>query len=167
MFRSLIIVTLLATQLLAGSAGAAFLCVCNDGSSVCICPGPDACTCCRESCERSPESCADKPSNEAVSERCCENCADDPVKSDVFFAVDSAPCGCTYIPLVAESVQPTTLTRSAIMDTVEWYVHFVALLPTSVGRDEVDMRPPPWHWLQPRAIPDFSLTVILTVVIRC
>ena len=167
MFRSLIIVTLMSTQLLAGSAGTAFLCVCNDGSSVCVCPGPDACTCCRESCERSPENCLDSTSREAESDHCCGNCADDPVQSDVFFAVDSVPCGCTYIPLMVESVQPTTMTRSAIMETVERYSLIVSLLPTSVGSDEVDMRPPHWHWLQPPAVPNFSLTVISTVVIRC
>jgi hypothetical protein len=29
------------------------------------------------------------------------------------------------------------------------------------------MRPPSWRSLQPPAVPDFSLTVISTVVIRC
>lgn len=167
MSRSLTMVTLMATQLLSGSAGAVFLCVCNDGSSVCICSGPDACTCCGESRERSPERCLDKPSTEAESKHCCGACADDPVQSDVFCADDRAPCGCTYIPLMVEPVQPTTMARSAIMETFERYSLLDSLVPTSVGSDELDMRPPGRRSLQPPAVPDFTLTVNSTVVIRC
>ena len=165
MFRSLIFVAMMATQLFARSAGAVFLCVCNDGSAVCICPGPSACTCCGKYCEGSIERCVNKTSREAEPERCCENCAETPAKEDVFPAID-APCGCTFFPLMVESDQPTTMIRCAAME-VEWNSHLVALLPTCVEIDELDLRLHQWRMLPPLASPDFFLTVISTVVIRC
>lgn len=166
MFRSLIIVALMATQLFARSAGAVFLCVCNDGSAVCICPGASACTCCGKSCEGPTERCVNETSGEAEAESCCENCDDAPPKEDVFPAID-APCGCTFFPLTVASDQPTTMIRCAKMEVVEWYSCFVALLPTWVERDEFDVHLQQWRTLPPLANRDFFLTVISTVVIRC
>lgn len=170
MFRSLVILTLVAAQLLVGSAGAAFLCVCNGDNSVCICAGPDACTCCRDQDRRDSDrsdSCGENRSCPANSKCSCAGCDEESIEDASLSDVRNAPCGCTYFPIMVESDQPNTVSRSAILETLEQCSALFALPSGLADRDLVVARPARCSWYHESVAPDFLLTVISTVVIRC
>jgi len=65
MAKSLLILMLMTTQLLAGSGGSVYLCISNDGSYCCFDTGPESCMCCHEEQE------------EIVHDPCCGGCQED------------------------------------------------------------------------------------------
>lgn len=167
MAKSLLILMLMATQLLAGTCGLLHLCISDDGTYCCIDAGPESCTCCQKHSEAVPEACCDEHAVDAVSETCCEHCEEESTEPDTQTSVAGDPCGCTHIPLMVSSSQPTTIVRSTISESVERYTLLVAWLPSLVGSDAVDGPSPHLRWFGPPVVPDFALTVISTVVIRC
>ena len=166
MARSLLILMLMTTQLLAGSSGSVYLCISNDGSYCCFDTGPDSCTCCHDE------------QKEVVRHTCCGGCEKDgdhalwshheegqPVcLDDIFVAGD--PCGCTHIPVVMSSDQPTNVVRSSSSVDGERLISLIAVLPTLVFDHHVTAHPP-LRRADPPELPDFALTVVSTVVIRC
>ena len=167
MARSLLILMLMATQLLSGSCRSLNLCISNDGAFCCIDGGPESCTCCQKHNERLPESCCDEHARDAVSDTCCEHSEEESTEADAQGSVAGSPCGCTHIPLMVSSSQPTTIARSALNEFVERNSLFVAWLPSLAASDAVNATSLHMRWFEPPVVPDFALTVISTVVIRC
>lgn len=166
MAKSLLILMLMAMQVLAGTCGSLHLCISNDGSYCCIDAGPESCTCCHKHGEAAHNACCDEPACEAVPEKCCEHCDEESTEPDAQCIVAGDPCACTHIPLIVSSSQPTTIARSTINESIERCSLLIAWLPSLVGSDAVAPLPH-LRWFEPPVVPDFALTVISTVVIRC
>lgn len=167
MAKSLIVLVLMTTQFLTGISGSVYLCISNDGSYCCIDAGPASCECCHEPVEPSHDACCAEPGCEVASEFSCEAHDEDSPQPDrhSFAAVD--PCGCTHVPVMVSSDQPTTVARSSTAVDVERLSLLIAL-PLTLGSGlEIAVPSPHIHWSGPPAVPNFSLTVISTVVIRC
>lgn len=167
MAKSLLALVLITTQFLAGNCGSLHLCICNDGSYCCIDAGPAFCTCCQMHGEASHDAGCDDHCCAAVSERCCEHCDHDSTSPDAPDSVAGDPCGCTHFPLVISASQPTTTPRSTIHDAIERNALHIGWQQTRAG-NEADVAPLLHRQrLGPPVVPDFALTVISTVVIRC
>lgn len=113
MFKSLLILMLTTTQLLAGSSGSVYLCIKNDGSFCCLDAGPETCRCCEEEIEeiavveKKPSGCS------CCSESACPTLpAEESAPSSSFeLALESNdPCGCTHI-LIAQDEAQSSLPR--------------------------------------------------------
>lgn len=167
MAKSLLILMLMTTQLLAGSCGSVHLCISGDCSFCCLDAGPDSCTCCQKHTEDPSEAGCDEYADEALSGKCCGHCEVGSTEPESQFAVATDSCGCTHIPLVVSSGQPTTVVRSTVSESVEWYSLLIAWLPTLVFDGNAITRVPPMRWHESPAAPDLALTVISAVVIRC
>lgn len=168
MAKLLIILMLMTTQLLAGTCRSMHLCISNDGSYCCIDAGPDSCTCCQKHSEGVPEACCDEHAGDEVSEKCGEHCEEEITEPDAQSSVAGDPCGCTHIPLMGSSSHPTiTPARTTINESIERCSLLVAWLPALFARDAAVAPSPHLRWFDPPVVPDFSLTVISTVVIRC
>jgi len=69
---------------------------------------------------------------------------------------------------MGSSSYPTiTPARSTINESIERCSLLVAWLPALFARDAAAAPSPHLRWFDPPVVPDFSLTVISTVVIRC
>jgi hypothetical protein len=167
MAKLLLILMLMATQLLSGKCGSRHLCISNDGSYCCIDAGPQSCTCCQKHSEEVPYACCDERARGTVSEKCTEHCEEESTEPAAQSTVAGDPCGCTHIPLRVSSSQPTTIARSTINESIERNSLLVAWLPSLGGSDAVVAPSPHLRWFEPPLVPDFALTVISTVVIRC
>lgn len=167
MTKSLLILMLMTTQLSSGSGVSVFVCIRNDGSCICLDSGPTSCTCCKkhDGCQH----CACHPDTdceETVASNC--GCHDNESPKPVqfgFLAGDS--CGCTRFPVMVSSNQPTTITRSTIPVEVDQLALLAAWLPTLCSGVQVVSTQPHLGWRGPPTVPDFTLAVISTVVIRC
>ncbi len=165
MAKSLLILMLLTTQILAGSGGSLYLCIKNDGSGFCFDTDIAACTCCHKEvtkqiacvgcgCE-SAESCRELEEQEAC-------------KAKHHGLLASEPCGCTHIPVMVSGEQATTVARTLVTTESERLTLLLAWLPSSSIVDQLaESDPPRWRWNGPPAIPDFALSVVATTVIRC
>lgn len=165
MVKSLLILMLVMTQLLAGSGDSVYLCIGNDGSysihaeSAPCAPGQVTCGSGCHSCndaspgqqERSP--CGNHPGDRAVFQ------TGDPL-------VLAGTCDCTHIPVVMASDQPTRTTRNSIAVDFEWLSSLLAQAPTiDIAYQSVLQLT--FHCYDTSTVPDFTLTVVSTVVIRC
>lgn len=173
MIRSLLILMLVTTQLLAGNCRSLHLCLSDDGSYCCIDAGPETCTCCQKHTDVPHDNCCDKlaePLCEAVAQNCCshhEQAAPEPEDQhcqDAMAAGDS--CKCTHIPLIVCSATPADL-RDTARQSIE--PHSIGIPWQSGGFNGLAAAPPLPHvrWSGPPVIAAFDLTVISTVVIRC
>uniref|UniRef100_A0A7C2NYS7 Secreted protein n=1 Tax=Schlesneria paludicola TaxID=360056 RepID=A0A7C2NYS7_9PLAN len=163
MVKSLLILMLVATQLLSGSSGSVYLCVKSDGTCCCLDSGPVSCNCCHDHGEL-PQALADSG---------CDNVAchchdrDGVRQAEQSAALVDDGCGCTHIPLIVAVEQPARIVRTALATDVERLAQLVAWLPALHVGDDVPVLWPPTTGSQPTGVPDFALTVISTVVIRC
>jgi hypothetical protein len=156
MAKSLLILMLVTTQLLAGHSGTLYLCVSDDGSFCCIDTGSASCVCCHDEEKSAHASCCSDP-----------ECEEKPTESQQLGLSAGDPCGCTHIPVMVSADQPATVSRSSIMTESERLSLHIALLSASFVYVEVVAPSPHLCWSGPPAVPDFALTVISTVVIRC
>jgi hypothetical protein len=165
MAKSLIILMLMTTQLFAGSGESVYLCISNDGSYCCLDAGPETCTCCRNHEEPSEDACC---SNAACAgEVACGHHDETSPCPNYFGRIASDPCGCTHIPVMSSAAKPTTIARTSVRAEAERLALLDACLPTCfIGVDAATLSPH-LRWTGPPAVPDFTLTVISTVVIRC
>lgn len=168
MAKSLLILMLMTTQLLAGGGGSVYLCISNDGTCCCIDAGPASCTCCHEQETIQHDTCCAEPGCEVASESCCEFHEEGSPSSNHYGVVAVDSCGCTHIPVMVSSDQPTTVTRSSMTTDAE-RISLLVALPLSLGSG-FEISAPSLHFRwngPPTTVPDFALTVISTVVIRC
>jgi len=157
MAQSLLILMLVTTQLLAGNSGTVYLCVSNDGSYCCIDTGSTSCECCHDEQEAAHDACCSDPA-----------CGDEapPFRQQGLLAGD--PCGCTHIPVLISADQPATVVRPSNRTESERLALLVAWLPSLFLGSQVGVLTSlPTRWSGPPAAPDFALTVISTVVLRC
>lgn len=168
MFKSLLMLMLMTTQLLAGSGGSLYLCVSNDGYYCCIDTGPASCTCCHEQEEIPHDICCSDPACEEESAASCYERHEDEAPEPQLGLLAADPCGCTHIPVTLSADQPTTVARFSITTESERLALLLAWLPSLHVDDEVvPLTSPHFRRSDPSAGPAFALTVISTVVIRC
>jgi hypothetical protein len=162
MARSLLILMLMTTQLLAGSGASVYLCI-GSGGSYCLDAGPDSCTCCHEEHGNTGDGCKHEHGDSA-----CNHHDQDPqpiqLGTDGLTAVDQ--CGCTHIPVMLSSDLPTSTARTSVTLDVERLASLVAL-PLECRVNEWLVDQPAFHRSDPPPVATFTLTVVSTVVIRC
>lgn len=164
MARPILILMLMMTQLLSGTGVSVYLCIGCDGSFG-IHAGSDSCPPCQSDSTNSCHSCRDSAPEHHQSS-CARHGSERPTPDTGNEFVAEASCGCTHIPVVVSSDQPSRAVRTSVTVDVEQFRSLVAL-PTFIGSD--------WHVLSrallddypASAVADFFLTVVSTVVIRC
>ncbi|WP_437186511.1 hypothetical protein SH668x_003665 [Planctomicrobium sp. SH668] len=169
MAKSLLILMLMTTQLLAGSGGSVYLCISNDGEYCCLDTGPRSCTCCQEHQQEAAHEtcCSDAGCTEGIAEPSCGHHDETSPCPEQNRVVKDDACGCTHIPVAASAGHPTTVTRPTVTVDSERLALLVAWLPTWLSGTDAASFLPHFRWTGPPAVPDFTLTVISTVVIRC
>ena len=172
MAKSFFILMLVAAQLLTGSGGSVYLCIGSDGSFCCVDSGPGSCTCCHEHADESQVACRSQECENA-DDRCAESCcehqhADLPSDNGREERHVDDPCGCIHVAVMVPAGQPTSVARSSSASDRERLVQIVAGLPAECSAYEVSASPvlsSPSSG--PPAVPDFHLTVVSTVILRC
>ncbi|GIX05064.1 MAG: hypothetical protein KatS3mg114_0933 [Planctomycetaceae bacterium] len=163
MAKSLLILMLAATQLLAGSGGSLYLCISNDGSYCCFDSGPESCTCCIGHDEEHAACVASERDGCAC--QCHDRDGKQQAEPSVAIADDG--CGCIHIPLIVSAEQPTTATRPAATLSAERIALSIASLASIPCSHTSSVSSPPPFWSGPPAVPEYALTIVSTVVIRC
>lgn len=170
MTKSLLILTLMTTQVLAGMGATFYVCVGDDGSYCCIDAGPASCTCCHNDKEQEPliltipltawdgQDGGNSVRGPREQPRPLNRSA------DAIFSGDS--CNCAHIPVMMSSEQPTTVARSPLSPNVEWRWCLFAM-PSELGNDDHADTPHPLRRDNLPDVLDFVLTVVRTVVMRC
>lgn len=165
MAKSLLILMLTVTQLLTGSGDSVYLCISNDGSFCCFDTGPDSCTCCHDE------------HREAVHNACCDSCGgvehapngdvDEVTPMNANGSLSATdPCGCTHV-LVMMSFDQSTGSISPCNSVDGARLIALLALPPTVALDQLVVAKPLFRRSEPPRVPEFSLIVISTVVIRC
>ncbi len=166
--KTLLILMLMTTKLLAGSGGSLYLCVSDDGSHCCIDTGPASCACCHDHEQISHDTCcSDHPCEDDSAATSCEQNEDEAAPLGQRDLLADEPCECTHIPVMISTNQPTTVARSLMMAEAEWLSLQISVLSVSCGSVEDPASSQYRCWSGPPTVPDFTLTVISTVVLRC
>jgi hypothetical protein len=162
MIRLWLILALVATQVLSGSGAAYYVCLNGDGSYCCIDAGPDACTCCHEHDSPPADACADAAGT-------CGHHHDDDAAPPAGSGVTlSDACDGTHIPVMASADQALRATRSAAAANAERLALGGAWLPSwGNAAASVVFAAAPARWGGPPTVPDFAVTVVSTVALRC
>lgn len=169
MAKSLLILMLMTTQLLAGSGGSVYLCISNDGEYCCLDTGPESCTCCEEHQHKAAhETCCSEAgcSGKNAEPECDHRNGSSPPSDQPLVVLDDG-CGCTHFPVAVSAAQATSAARSTFTVDIERLVLFVAWLPTRFSGADAAVFSPQFRWRRPPTVPNFALTVMSTVVIRC
>lgn len=169
MVKSLLILALVTTQLLAGSGGSLYLCISNDGSHWCVDSDPASCTCCRQEAEKTAESGEGDDSGCCCSHVAgsCDGDRDEHRKPSELPELAGQPCGCTHI-LISHPQQSPTAVRASSTTDAERLALLVALLPHALLHDQfVSDGPDPAFRLDSPPLPSQSLTILSSVVLRC
>jgi hypothetical protein len=160
MTKTLLILLLMTMQLLAGSGASVYLCIGSDGSygietntESCLCDNDD------DHDESCPCDCDDR------------HCEHRETAVHIQFTGDGVgkamPCGCTHIPLIVSSNQSDLYVRSvANHDTDRQLLLLAVPSNDSIFGELASCAVERWH-VAHADVPDFSLTVVSTVVIRC
>jgi hypothetical protein len=170
MTRSLLIMMLAMTQLLAGSGGTSYLCINGDGFVCCIDSGLESCTCCHHEnrCGDDHDDCCEE---EHSTVSCCECSSPEHDQTcqradgeSVLAATDS--CGCTHI--LISVTQPPSTKRSATTAESERLIDLTAL-PSMVayGKRSIFLDVIRRRFGDPPLAQSQSLLILATVVIRC
>lgn len=167
MFKSLLILMLATTQLLAGSSGSVYLCIKDDGSFCCLDTGAESCRCCEEEVpviHDEPSSCA-----------CCSAAASPelptveraPSASFELIFTSNEPCGCTHV-LIAQDQAHVKANRLSARSDVQQFVAMAANLPGLIAIDSLYAlrRASGWQY-RPPTVESQALTVRSAVQIRC
>lgn len=165
MVKSLLVLMLVMTQLLAGSGDSVYLCIGNDGSYS-IHAGSAPCTPGQVTCGSGCHSCNDASPGQQERSPCGNHLGDRAVSQTGDPLVLAGACDCTHIPLVMASDQPTRTTRNSIAVDFEWLSSLLAQAPTiDIAYQSVLQLT--FRCYDTSTVPDFTLTVVSTVVIRC
>lgn len=176
MTKSLLVLFLMATQLLAGGGGSLYVCISHDGSFCCIDSGPETCECCSNHEAVQHDSCchARHEHPDVSGDDRCQHDGDQhdggPCAESRMLASPAAPhddvCGCTHIPLMMTSVRQSPLARIS-MPNGERFECPTALRSFSQCASSIDALLLCGRWNGRPVGYDYALTVIATTVIRC
>ena len=178
MAKSLLILMLVATQLLAGSGVSVQLCVSGDGSFCCLDCGSDTCGCCREpemptsDCRESQggENADAVPADHGCDAGCCvQHVSESPEEAVLPGDLGDAVCGCTHVPLILSTDEQAIAIRLDTLDGDGGIDLHADRLPASFALNWSVVRSPPLQLQRSRQlqIPSYALAVIATAVIRC
>lgn len=167
MAKSLLVLMLMATQLLAGSGGSLYVCISHDGSFCGLDSGPESCKCAGDHDHQPSDGCRDSHCHHK-SEICDEV---DGHENDEAFSplefLDRDGCGCTHIPLMLSSDRPIRFVRTSLMTQSEPLGFVVALLPFWNCASPSEALLANCRWNGPPVVCDFTLMAISTIIIRC
>jgi hypothetical protein len=164
MIKSLLVLMLAVTQLLAGSGGSLYVCISNDGSCWCVEIDPASCTCCRQELETTEGSgcCCSHASGS------CDPCNDvhgTPGGELLKFA--DQPCDCTFI-LISHPQQSAISLRVSSRTDGEHLFELPALVQHLFLHDQfVGDGPDLTLKYSPPPIPSQLLGVLSSVILRC
>jgi len=165
MAKSLLILLLLTTQLLAGSRGAVYVCLDSDGSICCLDSGPESCACCKVEeprCAQSDGECSHHSAAEA-----------EPRKGSlVTIAEDQAtcvsgPCECSHVLIAAAVNSAACSTASCETERLARLLDSIQIVAESSSFDIPATPILPANWGVPEPLPSPTLSMIATVVLRC
>lgn len=160
MTKQLLVLLLITMQLLAGSGASVYLCIGCDGS-IGIETNAESCQC-------------DDDHTDGVSYLCeCEDrhCEHRETPAQVQSTGEDvskdSPCGCTHIPLIVSSERSRHFVRTLANHEAGRLLLLTAVPPNAcLCYSLVNCMGLRWH-VACADVPDFSLTVVSTVVIRC
>lgn len=157
MTKSLLMLALVTTQLLAGSGGSHYLCLSNDGTFCCVDAGPSSCTCClpKMDCAEPIVGCshAGEPGNCQITTHSFSN-----VSAGI-------PCGCTHIQISAQTT-PFGFRASTTTDTGR-YSQIEALMPYDFSDPLAGDGPDSVYRRNSAQIPSPTLHILSNVLLRC
>lgn len=165
MSKSLLILMLMTTQLLAGGGVSGYICISSNGSFG-FHFGSSSCTSCQVACEVDGKSRGDCNAQQSCGTSCSKHRIDRFHKVTIGTLGVAKSCDCTHIPVIIESEQPTRVARNLTTADYKQLASLVALLPT-IGNCCQPIPQTAFHSNGTSVASDFSLTVIATVVIRC
>ncbi len=165
MSKSLLILMLVTTQLLTGGGVSGYICISSNGSFG-FHFGSSSCTSCQVACEAHGKSCDDSNAQQSCNSSCGKHRIEQLNKVTIGTLGVAKSCDCTHIPVTIESEQPTRVARNLTTADYKFLASLVALLPT-IGNCCQAISQTPFRSIGTSVAPDFSLTVISTVVIRC
>jgi len=157
MFRILLNLMLIGTQLHAGSGVLICLCVKSDGSYCCVDVFPGLCNSDQKEL-RAIES-------DGGSCKCCHQ-EEFSSHSECGNRVIHDQSGCSRIPVLISCGQPTSVSRHSVSAFMEQVSALIAL-PLAFGLNAHIVAQPVLHWSDPPLIANFTLAVVSTVMIRC
>lgn len=165
MVKSLLVLALVTTQLLAGGGGALYLCISSDGSHWCVETDPASCTCCRQvegqQDERSSTCCS------RAAELCDQTRDEHGTRGVESPELAGQPCGCTHI-LISHQQQAPPDFRARSATDAERLVRQVDLAPCVLRLDRFPSASLDWVLRKdPPPIPAQSLTILSSVVLLC
>lgn len=165
MARSILVVMLMATQLLAGSGGPVYLCIRSDGSFCCLDAGPGSCGCCEvEAPDRKKSSGCSCCHHDSAP--VCESTADRKCSADLV-GVIVGHCDCTHVLLVQENSSARVVRASGSVERIG--PMGLAVDPSSTSIAEEMGRP--WAGrsepFRPPTTTPHTLTVLSCVLIQC
>lgn len=164
MTKSMLILMLITTQLLSWSGASLYLCIDSDGS-YCIHAGPDSCTSCQVT-GAGQNACSDANLGQRGGSLCGKHGEDRLIQHSVAVVEPVESCDCTHIPIMLASDQRTRAARESIALDFARLSSVVAQAP-AVGLVCLSVFQSGFHCCDASAVPDFTLTVISTVIIRC
>lgn len=165
MIKSLLILMLMTTQLLAGSGVSVYLCIGSDGSYR-IDAGRDSCTSCKVTCGAGCNPCSDDSAGQHDGLPCGTHGNDRLLQQAIETLAVEESCDCTHIPIMTSSDQPTRAARTSITVDLERFSSLVAQAP-GIGLAYLPVPQSSFHCCDTSTVPDFTLTVVSTVIIRC
>lgn len=165
MAKSLLILMLVTAQFLSGSGGSFCLCISGDGS-FCIDAGAGACSSCKVICGSGCNTTCDASTKSGDASRCRTHENDRSMRLTLETPTAEGSCDCTHIPVMVPSSPPTRVGRSSVSVDFERLSLLVAQV-TVVDVAYVQVPPSSIHCCEVSAIPNFTLTVISKVNIRC
>ena len=167
MIKSVLILMLATTQLLAGSGGSVYLCIKNDGTFCCLDAGAETCRCCDGELpvvEEKPAGCT-----------CCGEAASRTLSTEertpspsIELALKSNdPCGCTHV-LISQDPAHAKVNRLSARSDVQQFIEMAAHLPGLVAIDNLNALRIASCWqYRPPTVESQALAVRSAVQIRC
>lgn len=165
MIKSLLVLALVTSQLLAGGGGALYLCISSDGSHWCVETDPASCTCCRQTEVEQDDcsgTCCSRPAG------LCDQTDDEHgTRGGESPELAGQPCGCTHI-LISHQPQAPSVFRAPSATDAERLLQQVAP-PSQVLRHDRFVSDLADRALRkdPPPIPAQSLTILSSVVLLC
>lgn len=162
MVRSLLLLTLVLTQLLAGSGASVYLCIDEDGLC-CVDGGAESCTCCQQIQAEATDACG----RDHGDSQCCRHEESQPSDSNEGGSVTNDACDCTHLPLTMPSDQPASPARKLNASDAGRLLALTALVPSSLDFVLSFDGPQVSESLGALAVPDFTLLMVTAIIIRC
>jgi hypothetical protein len=159
MLKSLLILALITTQILAGLGGSFYLCISDDGSHWCVEADPRTCTCCHQ--------------HDAGGADCQDGCAHATTTEEsrpegsghATLASTDPECGCTHILIGVE--QPSRQVSPASLDSLRQVKAFVLIDSALAQALVIGTRLTTSFAQDARPLPSPTLIDLSSVMLRC